>query len=110
VFEELSQRYLRRRMGDDPWLRCGSYWDRQIELDILARAPQGGFIVGECKWTNTKMNRGELLKLEEKCALVGLEPEAVWLFSKRGFSNELLSVRDERLHLVDAEALHTLLE
>ncbi len=109
VFEELSQLYLQHELGDDPFLRCGSYWDRHIELDILARAPEGGFVVGECKWTNTKMNRSELLKLEEKCALVGLEPQRIFLFAKRGFSNELLALEKETLRCVGADALGALL-
>jgi len=110
VFEEVSQLYLRRQLGDDPFLRCGSYWDRVIELDILARAPGGGFIVGECKWTNTNVNKGELQKLQEKCALVGLEPEQIWLFAKRGFSNELETMRSDTLVLVSAEEMKTLVE
>jgi len=110
VFEEVSQLYLRHRLGDDPYLRCGSYWDRQIELDILARAPDGGFIVGECKWTNTNVNKGELQKLQEKCTLVGLEPEQIWLFAKRGFSNELEAMRSDTLVLVRAEEIKALLQ
>lgn len=109
VFEEVSQLYFRLQMGDDPYLRCGSYWDRLIELDLLSRSENGGFIVGECKWTNTKVNRGELVKLQEKCALVGLEPEQVWLFAKRGFSNELRSMRCDALVLVEAEEMKTIL-
>lgn len=109
VFEEVSQLYFRLQMGEDPYLRCGSYWDRLIELDLLARGNNGGFIAGECKWTNTKMNRGELLKLQEKCALVGLQPEQVWLFAKRGFSNELRSMRSDALVLVEAEEMKAML-
>lgn len=109
VFEEVSQLYFRLQMGDDPYLRCGSYWDRLIELDLLARGNNGGFIAGECKWTNTKMNRGELVKLQEKCALVGLQPEQVWLFAKRGFSNELRSMRSDALVLVEAEEMKAML-
>ncbi len=109
VFEELSQQYLKRNLGDDPRLRCGSYWDRQIELDILARHPQGGFVVGECKWTNTKMNRSELVKLQEKCMTVGLRPISVYLFAKRGFSNELTDLQNDELTLVDAQRLSALL-
>lgn len=105
VFEEVSQLYFRHKMGNDPYLRCGSYWDRVIELDILARTPGGGFIVGECKWTNTKVNKGELQKLQEKCAMVGLEPWQIWLFSKRGFSKELQAMQSDTLRLVCAEEM-----
>lgn len=110
VFEELSQLYLRTQLHDDPTLRCGSYWDRQVELDILARLPSGGYIVGECKWTNTKINRSELAKLEEKCATVGLRPQKIYLFAKRGFSNELLQMQSDRLILVAASDFKKLLD
>lgn len=99
VFEEISQHFLCHHLGDDPMRRCGSYWDRLVELDLLARVP-GGYIVGECKWTNTKVNRSELQKLQEKCALVGLEPQQIWLFAKRGFSKELQNLKSDTLKLV----------
>jgi len=110
TFEEVSQQYVRHKLGDDPYLRCGSYWDRQIELDVLARIPGDGFLVGECKWTSTNVNKGELQKLQEKCALVGLEPAQIWLFAKRGFSNELEAMQSESLVLVTAEAMQVLVE
>lgn len=110
TFEEISQQYVRHRLGDDPHLRCGSYWDRMIELDVLARIPGDGFLVGECKWTSTSVNRGELQKLQEKCALVGLEPAQIWFFAKRGFSNELEAMQSDSLVLVSAEAMKELLE
>lgn len=108
TFEALCQTYLRLELGEAR--RCGSYWDRQVELDLLATDGKGGYIVGECKWTNTKINRAELGKLEEKCALVGLEPSTIYLFAKRGFSNELLQSGDSRLKLVTASNLSRLLE
>lgn len=110
TFEEVAQLYVRRQLGDDPYLRCGSYWDRLIELDILARLPGDGFLVGECKWTNTNVNKNELQKLQEKCALVGLEPEQIWLFAKRGFSNELEAMQSDTLVLVTAQQMQTLVE
>ena len=110
TFEEISQLYVRHRLGDDPYLRCGSYWDRLVELDVLARIPGDGFLVGECKWTSTSVNKGELQKLQEKCALVGLEPEQIWLFAKRGFSNELEAMQSDSLVLVSAEAMKVLIE
>ena len=110
TFEEISQQYVRHRLGDDPYMRCGSYWDRLVELDVLARIPGDGFLVGECKWTNTSVNKSELQKLQEKCALVGLEPEQIWFFAKRGFSNELEAMRSNTLVLVSAEEMLVLVE
>lgn len=108
VFEELCQLYLQNELQSER--RCGSYWDRQVELDLLATDGKGGYIVGECKWTNTKVNRAELGKLQEKCAMIGLEPSMIYLFSKRGFSNELLQSNDSKVELVAASDLSRLLK
>lgn len=105
VFEELSQLYLRTILFNDPNLRCGSYWDRLVELDVLARVPGVGIVAGECKWTNTNVTRVELSRLEEKCVQIGLTPDRLILFAKRGFSKELTQNSDPRLMLVRAEAL-----
>ena len=108
VFEELSNIYLMLHSSDE-LLDLGSYWDRQVEIDILARTKGGKTIVGECKWTNHKINRKELHRLEEKCQKIGLEYDEMLLFSKRGFSNELHQTHNAALTLYDAQILKELL-
>ena len=67
-------------------------------------------IIAECKWTNHKINKSELGKLQEKCLRSDIAPDAVYLFSKRGFSNELLACANEQLHLIDATQIEELLK
>jgi len=110
VFEQLSIELLKKEYQNDPIIEIGSYWDRQVEIDILAKTASGKVIVGECKYTNTKVNKSELSKLQEKCALAGFEPDEFVLFSKRGFSNELTSSQKSSLHLYTLEAFKKLLE
>jgi len=108
VFEELSNLLLQESVAY-PILDSGSYWDRQVEIDLLAVDNRANITIGECKWTNHKINKKELHKLEEKYQKLGLEPNTVMLFSKRGFSNELLSLANEKLKLYTAEDFKTLL-
>jgi len=110
VFEQLSIELLKKESIDDPIVEVGSYWDRQVEIDILARTASGKIIVGECKYTNTKVNKSELTKLKEKCALAGFEADAFVLFSKRGFSNELESATGEQVQLYTLDTFKKLLE
>jgi AAA+ ATPase superfamily predicted ATPase len=110
VYEELSDLLLQNLFLGDPIVDTGSYWDRQVEIDILARTAGGKLIIGECKWTNTKINKSELGKLREKCELIDLEPDIIALFSKRGFSKELEAMRDARLQLYRADDFRRLLE
>ncbi|OQX58701.1 MAG: hypothetical protein B5M52_04905 [Helicobacteraceae bacterium 4484_230] len=109
IFEELSMEMLQKQYLDDCLISAGSYWDRQVELDILAKTKSGKIIVGECKWTNTKINKSELTKLLEKCKTAAIKPDIITLFAKRGFSNELLRMKSDRLQLYSAEDFSDLL-
>ncbi len=110
VFEELSDLLLTTLYTEDPVIDSGTYWDRQVEIDILAQTQSGSMIVGECKWTNHKVNKSELWKLEEKCEKIGLEPSKYAMFSKRGFSNELTRNEGENLLLYEASDFKLLLD
>ncbi len=110
AFEELSDLLLVTLHSEDPIIDSGSYWDRQVEIDILAQTQSGRIIVGECKWTNHKINKGELGKLQEKCFRIGLEPDQIAMFCKRGFSNELGRSSTADLLLYDANDFTKLLD
>lgn len=110
VFEELSNLLLIHLYADDPLIDTGSYWDRHVEIDLLAQTASGRTIVGECKWTNHKINKKELGKLADKCAKIVLEPDVTVLLSKRGFSKELNHLRSDTLSLFSAEDLRQLLD
>ena len=110
VFEKLSIELLKKEFENDPIIEVGSYWDRQVEIDILAKTTSGKIVVGECKYTNTKVNKSELTKLKEKCALAGFEADTFVLFSKRGFSNELESLTEEEVQLYTLDEFRKLLE
>lgn len=111
TFEELCDLYIREilapQFGSD-LLDSGSYWNREVEIDLLSETMEGETWVGECKWTNHKVNKKEFHKLEEKCAKLALIPEKIFLFTKRGFSNELNDMKDKRLYRFIAEDLSVL--
>jgi len=110
VFEEISNLLLQHHFKEDAIIDTGSYWDRHVEIDLLARTRSGKNIVGECKWTNHKVNKSELGKLHDKCEKIGLESDIIVLFSKRGFSNELYSLQNDALLLFSADDIERLLQ
>lgn len=111
TFEELCDLYIREilapKFGSDI-LDSGSYWNREVEIDLLTETMEGETWVGECKWTNHKVNKKEFHKLEEKCTKLSLIPDKIFLFSKRGFSNELNDMKEKRLFRFCAEDLSVL--
>ena len=108
VFEELSEVLLNYNLRDSQILSSGSYWDANIEIDILTITDDEKVYVSECKWTNHRVNKKELHKLTEKCERLDIEPTQIIFFSKRGFSKELLQNQGKELALyttADFEAL-----
>ncbi len=110
VFEELSALLLNYNLRDAQILTSGSYWNMNIEIDILTITNKGDVYVGECKWTNHKVNKKELHKLNEKCEKLGLKPTQTIFFSKRGFSKELRSLEGASLALYSADDFKALLK
>ncbi|MDD2790190.1 MAG: DUF234 domain-containing protein [Sulfurimonas sp.] len=110
VFEELSEVLLNYHIRDAQILSSGSYWDAKVEIDILTVTQDEKVYVGECKWTNHKINKKEFHKIIEKCEKLDIEPYQVTFFSKRGFSKELLSMQSKNLALYSSEDFSALLK
>ena len=95
--------------ADDPIMKIGSYWDTQIEIDLLAKTKSGKFIAGSCKFSKSKAKKSELSKLKELCASAKIEAQYYVIFSKNKFSTELKKEKNENLHLFSLKSLGALL-
>ena len=100
TFVELSHELLKMNFVDDNIESISEYWDNSIELDIFARTKSGETVVGICKYTNSKLKKSELTRLEELCKKAKIEADIFVLVSKSGFSNELKSLKGEKLRLI----------
>lgn len=110
VFEELSEILLNYHIRDSQILSSGSYWDANIEIDILTITSDENVFVAECKWTNHQVNKKELHKLEQKCEKLDIEPTQIAFFCKSGFSKELKSLAGKTLALYSVEDFKALLK
>jgi len=110
VFEELSEVLLNYNLRDAQILSSGSYWDAKVEIDILTVTDDERVYVAECKWTNHRVNKKELHKLQEKCERLDIEPSQTILFSKRGFSKELKQMQGKDLALYSCEDFEALVK
>ncbi|MGL4904417.1 MAG: ATP-binding protein, partial [Cetobacterium sp.] len=94
VYEDLSRESL---MYDNqipfPIRNLGRWWDKNEEIDIVALG-EDEILFGECKWSNKHVGLSVLYKLKEKAKGVkwknGSRKEYYMLFSKSGFSDELI--------------------
>lgn len=110
IFEELSEILLNYYIRDSQIVSSGSYWDAKVEIDIFTITEKGKIYVGECKWTNHIINKKELHKLVEKCETLGLQPDQITFFSKRGFSKELEQSQSKDIALYSCEDFAVLLK
>jgi len=110
VFEELSEILLNYNIRDAQIVSSGSYWDANLEIDILTITDKDDIFVAECKWRNHKINKKEFHKLKEKCKKLDIEPTQILFFSKRGFSKELKSLESKELALYSSEDFQVLLK
>jgi hypothetical protein len=110
TFIELAHELLKQNFKEDKIVAVGTYWDRNIELDIYAKTAAGKIVVGTCKYTNSKIKKSALTKLQEACATAKIEADIFVLFSKKGFSSELKSLKSESLKLFSVKNFKSLIE
>jgi len=108
VYEQLCNDLL-LKVYDEPIISSGSYWNVYSEFDILAVTKSKKLILGECKYKDRTVCKNELTKLKQKAAESGIKVDVYALFSKSGFSKELLGLQDEKLLLFDLNDLKVLL-
>lgn len=110
LFEQLSNLLLADCFRTkDPIVSQGSFWDHHSEFDLLSVTQKGKILLGECKYTSRSVTKKELTKLKDKAMKSGIKADSYALFSKNGFSNELLGLESETLLLFDLDAYARLL-
>lgn len=110
TFLKLSHELVKKSFKDDPIVEIGSYWDRKVQIDILAKTKSGKVIAGACRYSNQKVKKSSLAKLREQCQLAELAPDISIIVSKSGFSNELKALKGENVKLFALKSFKALLE
>lgn len=110
MFLKLSHELIKKSFKDDAIVEIGSYWDRNTQIDILAKTKSGKIVAGICKYSNQKAKKSELTKLHEQCRQAELTPDISVIVSKGGFSNELKALKGEDLKLFAIKNFKTLVE
>lgn len=112
IFNQLSHEVLKREYikSEDRIINIGRYWDENIELDLIATTKEGKTIIGTTKFTNSKIKKSELTKLKEIAKKLDIKVDTYVIFSKKGFSSELKSLKSENIKLFTPRNFNTLLE
>lgn len=107
---ELAKETFSIAFANDPIVSIGSYYDKKVQIKILAKRKSGKMLAGECKYSTKEANSNMLNLLKEKCQKVELEISDYVLFSKNGFSSELLERKEENIKFLSHKNLSSLLD
>ncbi len=110
IFVQLSKELIKLNFSDDPIDEMDSYWDKDINIDIVANTVSGKVIAANCKYTNTKMKKSELNKLKEDCSKALINADIFILCAKNGFSSELKALKNKELGLISLKNFKKLVE
>ncbi len=109
---EILQDHIKTGVIKEGFNFFGSWWSKDVEIDLVAIDPDRRHIlVGECKWTNQPVSYDVLKKLKSKALLLqnALMDKNIRItyaiFSKRGFSRELISRKSQDLLLFEQDTL-----
>lgn len=111
IFTQLSYELIKQNFAQkDKITDISSYWDKRIELDIYAKTKSNKTIAGVCKYTNAKVKKSELTKLQELCKEADINADIFVIVSKKGFSSELKSLKGASLKLYTLKSFKKLVE
>ena len=118
VYEEICRekmwQFAAQKVWDFRFDRLGRYWGPLCgEVDLLAiDTPGKNMIIGECKYSDNPKGADVLTVLEEKAeklkSAAACEKVQYIIFSKSGFSPNLIQEAKKRPDLTLAEGLHVL--
>jgi len=115
AFEEICKQYLIRHLVSEefPWklVDVKRWWgnnpskQREEEIDLIGWSNHPA-LFGECKWRNEKVGIKTYNELKRKSMILSDSPEYYILFSKSGFSDDLVNTTDPKLYLIDLAKLY----
>lgn len=110
IYEQLLKEVLNEGFKDDPIISIGGYWDKYVEIDILAKRKSGKWIAGSVKHSKSKANKTELTKLKESCKKAELDIDTFVIYAKNKFSSELKKEKGEKIKLLSLRNMAYLMD
>ena len=111
IFTQLSYELLKENFAkEDPIVSISGYWDKETEFDIFAKTKSGKIIIGSTKYTNSKVKKSELTRLQEHAKKANIDADIFVIVAKKGFSSELKALKGQNLRLLSIKNFAKLVE
>ena len=106
---ELVNQTVAEKFSDDPIVSIGSYYDKHTHIEVLAKRKSGKMLAGACKYSKDAAKANMLETLKKKCEKAELDVADYVLFSKNGFTTEVVESKKDHTTLLAGEDLSLLL-
>lgn len=110
TYAALAKTAVEKSFEEEGIRKIGAYWDKQTQIDLLAKTKARRVIAGAFQFSKSKAKKSLLSELEQKCQRIKLDVDVFVLFAKAGFSSELKKAKGETLKLLTSKQLSTLLK
>ena len=111
IFCELSYALVTLSFAqEDAIVEIGGYWDRESEADLFAKTASGKVIFGSCRYSNAKLKKSEVTKLQEISNKTKIKADIFVIVAKNGFSSELKSLKSQEVRLFSMKNFKHLIE
>ncbi len=110
TFVQLSYELIKLNFKEDRIKEIRPFLEDGIELDIYAKTTSKQIIAGVCRYSNAKIKKSELTKLQETCEAAGITPDILVIVSKNGFSKELKELKSDKLRLITLKNFKKIVE
>ena len=111
IFTQLSHALIEESFKEEDKIEAISdYWDKSAAFEIYAKTKSGKTIVGITKYTNAKVKKSELNRLQERCQEANINADIFIIVAKKGFSSELKKLKGENLKLYTLKSFKSLVE
>ncbi len=110
LVRELLLLSFKNEFEGDPIVSIGSYYDKNVQIDIVAKRKSGTMLACNCKLGKQKANKSELSKLKEACIKAQLDVDTYVIFSKNKFSSELKKEKGGKVRLFSLRNLTKLMD
>ncbi|MDF2539200.1 MAG: putative ATPase superfamily [Herbinix sp.] len=103
-FSDVCTEYLKLMNLHQRLPRKYLWWDRWYgkngTIDILAQGEKNFTLVGRCLWEDRKLEVADYENLRALSAEAGIDPDYCYLFSRRGFAQELNLLAREKKDII----------
>lgn len=110
AFVRLSHELLRKTLKEKQIMKISQYYDETNNFEIYANTKDKKIILGSVKYTNNKVKKSELTKLQTQAQKAEFDVDTFVIISKKGFSSELKSQKGEKLKLFTLKNFKSLVE